>query len=79
MYVPLRISSTEIRLRWSGVLRSVGRSYWIPGSYAPALSEKQNAFLRLLKNKGFKEENVTKFGGGRHRHVHDPGIQQEPI
>jgi hypothetical protein len=26
------------------------------------LSEKQNAFLRLLKNKGFKEENVTKFG-----------------
>jgi len=38
------------------------RSYWIPGSYAPALSEKQNACLRLWKNKGFKEENVTKFG-----------------
>ena len=25
------------------------RSYWIPGSYAPALSEKCNSFLRLLK------------------------------
>jgi hypothetical protein len=31
------------------------RSYWIPGSSAPALSEKHNSFLRLLKNKGFKE------------------------
>jgi hypothetical protein len=36
------------------------RSYWIPGSSAPALSEKRNAFLRLLKNKGFKEESMTK-------------------
>jgi hypothetical protein len=55
------------------------RSYWIPGSYAPALSEKHNAFLRPLKNKGFKEESRTKFRGGRYRHVHDPGIQQEPL
>src|SRR5262249_2559453 len=31
------------------------RSYWIPGSYAPALSEKRRAFLRSLKKKGFKE------------------------
>jgi hypothetical protein len=38
------------------------RSYWIPGSYAPALSEKCNSFLRLLKNKGFKEERMTKVG-----------------
>jgi transposase len=38
------------------------RSYWIPGSYAPALSEKHNAFLRPLKNKGFKEESGAKFG-----------------
>ena len=38
------------------------RSYWIPGSSAPALSEKCNAFLRLLKNKGFKEESMTKVG-----------------
>src|SRR5229473_776848 len=34
----------------------------IPGSYAPALSEKHNSFLRLLKNKGFKEETRTKVG-----------------
>jgi hypothetical protein len=35
-------------------------SYWIPGSYAPALSEKPNSFLRLLKNRGFKEKRITK-------------------
>jgi hypothetical protein len=41
--------------------RSSGpRSYWIPGSYAPTLSEKHNSFLRLLKKKGFKEESMTK-------------------
>ena len=38
------------------------RSYWIPESYAPALSEKGNSFLRLLKNKGFREESMTKVG-----------------
>jgi hypothetical protein len=38
------------------------RSYWIPGSYAPALPEKCNSFLRLLKNKGFKKESMTKVG-----------------
>jgi hypothetical protein len=38
------------------------RSYWIPGSYAPALSENRNSFVRLLKNKGFKEERMTKVG-----------------
>jgi hypothetical protein len=30
--------------------------------YAPTLSENHNAFLRLLKKKGFKEERVTKVG-----------------
>jgi hypothetical protein len=35
------------------------RSYWIPGSYAPTLSENHNSFLRLLKNKDFKEESMT--------------------
>src|SRR4029453_5503954 len=44
----------------SGGYRS--RSYWIPGSYAPALSKKRNAFLRLLKNKGFRGERRTKVG-----------------
>ena len=38
----------------------VGRSYWIPGSYAPALSEKGNSLLRLLNNEGFSEESMTK-------------------
>ena len=38
----------------------VSRSYWIPGAYAPPLSEKHNLFLRLLQKKGFKEENMTK-------------------
>src|SRR5262249_39267631 len=38
------------------------RSYWISGSYAPTLSEKRSSFLRLLKNKGFKEERMTKVG-----------------
>jgi hypothetical protein len=41
---------------------NVFRSYWIPGSYALALSEKHKSFLKLLKNKGFKEESMTKFG-----------------
>jgi len=38
------------------------RSYWIPEADAPVLSEKRNAFLSLLKNKGFKEERMTKVG-----------------
>ena len=38
------------------------RSYWIPGSYAPVLSEKCNAFSGLLKNKGLKEERKTTVG-----------------
>jgi hypothetical protein len=31
-----------------------------------------------LKKKGFKEERATKNRVGRPRHIHDPGIQQEP-
>jgi hypothetical protein len=38
------------------------RSSWIPGSYAPALSEKGDSLLRPLKNKGFREERMTKVG-----------------
>jgi hypothetical protein len=38
------------------------RSYWIPGAYAPALSEQHKSFLRLLKDKGFEEESMTKVG-----------------
>jgi hypothetical protein len=40
----------------------IGRSYWIPGSYAPTLPKNRNSFLRLLKNKGCKEERRTKVG-----------------
>jgi hypothetical protein len=46
----------------SSIVLNQTRSYWIPGSYAPALSEKRDSFLRLLKNKGFKEERTTKVG-----------------
>ena len=38
------------------------RSYRIPGAFAPRLSKKRNAFLRLLKNKDFKEESMPKVG-----------------
>ena len=38
------------------------RSYWIPGSYVPVLSEKRNSFSELLKNKGLKEEKKAKVG-----------------
>ena len=34
----------------------------MPGSYAPTLAENRNAFLRLLKKKGFKEESMTTVG-----------------
>src|SRR5215510_7171770 len=42
--------------------RFLQRSYWMPGPYAPTLSEKRNLFLSLLKNKGFKKESRTKVG-----------------
>jgi hypothetical protein len=64
--------SCRVLARSSEIKRVVGnlevgpanrvRSYWIPGSYAPALSEMRNSFLRLLKTKGFKEQSMTKVG-----------------
>ena len=54
---------TRFTPRWScSTMLFKYRSYWIPGSYAPSLSKKHRSFLRLLKNKGFKEENMTKVG-----------------
>src|SRR5262249_1324224 len=41
---------------------SWSRSYWIPGSYAPTLSENHDSFFRLLKNKDCKEEKMTQVG-----------------
>src|SRR4030095_12930804 len=54
------------------------RSYWIPGSYVPTLSENRASFLRALKNKGFRGRENDKSRVVRHRYIHDPGIQQEP-
>src|SRR5712691_13111403 len=56
------ISGASAATRKYGTFTFSARSYWIPGSYAPALSEKRNSFLRLLKNKGFKEQRRTKIG-----------------
>jgi len=41
-------------------------------------SETRNAFIRLLKNKGFKEDTGRTNRVVRHGFIHDPGIQQEP-
>ena len=41
-------------------------------------SETRNAFIRLLKNKGFKEDAGRTNRVVRHGFIHDPGIQQEP-
>jgi hypothetical protein len=54
------------------------RSYGIPGSYAPMWSGQRSSFVRPLNNKNFEEKRVTKKRVGRSRHMHDPGIQQEP-
>jgi hypothetical protein len=48
------------RLARAPTIRS--RSYWIPGSYAPTLSENHDSLLRLWKNKGFKEEKMAQVG-----------------
>ena len=45
----------------------VERAYWIPGSYAPTLSENHNSFLRTLKNKGFRGGENDKSRVVRHR------------
>jgi hypothetical protein len=41
-------------------------------------SETRNACIRLLKNKGFKEDAGRTNRVVRHGLIHDPGIQQEP-
>jgi hypothetical protein len=37
-------------------------SYWIPGSYAAIWPKALHSTLRLLKNKDFEEERMTKIG-----------------
>src|SRR5262252_8944568 len=54
------------------------RSYWIPGSYAPPWSEKRTSLLKAIEKEGLQRGNGDNNEVGRHRHIHDPGIQQEP-
>src|SRR3989442_3651638 len=42
--------------------RITSSSYWIPGSEASMVPRNLHLFLRALKNKGLKEEIVTKIG-----------------
>jgi len=49
-------------IRPTSTIGFIGRSYWIPGSYAPMRSENRHSFRRPLKKKGVKEERVTKVG-----------------
>jgi hypothetical protein len=57
---PLLCERDGVQLLNHTVSTFVDRSYWIPGAYAPTLSENHDSFLRLLKNKDFKEESMTK-------------------
>src|SRR5262245_8859580 len=54
------------------------RSYWIPGSYAPPWSEKCTSLLKAVEKEGLQGGKGDNSWVGRHRHIHDPGIQQEP-
>src|SRR5262245_40116296 len=55
------------------------RSYWIPGSYAPPWSEKRTSLLKAIAKEGLQGGKGDNSWVGRHRHIHDPGIQQEPL
>src|SRR5215831_4824748 len=55
-----------------------GRSYWIPGSYAPTWSEKRTSVLKAIEKEGLQGGQGDNNWVVRHRHIHDPGIQQEP-
>jgi hypothetical protein len=46
----------------AGPSRRRQRSYWIPGAYAPPLSEKRASSLRPLQKKGFPKKSVTQVG-----------------
>jgi hypothetical protein len=45
-----------------GINGFLGRSSWIPGSYASIFPKALNSFLRPFKNKGFEVERMTKIG-----------------
>src|SRR5262249_20553387 len=54
------------------------RSYWIPGAYAPPWSEKRTPLLKAIEKEGIQGGKGDNNRVGRPRHIHDPGIQQEP-
>jgi hypothetical protein len=54
------------------------RSYWIPGAYAPPWSEKRTSLLQAIEKEGLQGGKGDSNWVGRPRHIHDPGIQQEP-
>src|SRR5262249_41038257 len=54
------------------------RSYWIPGSYAPTWSEKRTSLCKTIEKEGLQGDKGNNNEIGRPRHIHDPGIQQEP-
>jgi hypothetical protein len=54
--MPLLIAAAKALLQFRYCLDAL---IGFRGSYAPMLSEKHHSFLRLLKNKGFKEESMT--------------------
>src|SRR5262249_45044398 len=56
---------------------NLGRSYWIPGSYAPPWSEKRTSLLKAIEKEGLQGGKGDNNWVGRPRHIHDPGIQQE--
>src|SRR5215471_9166705 len=57
---------------------STARSYWIPGSYAPTWSEKRTSLCKAIEKEGLQGGQGDNNWVGRHRQIHDPGIQQEP-
>jgi Alpha/beta hydrolase domain len=56
----------------------MGRSYWIPGSYAPGIVREARLLFKAIEKEGLqggKRDNHWLYDIGK---SHDPGIQQEP-
>jgi xanthine dehydrogenase molybdopterin-binding subunit B len=50
----------------------------MPGASAPPWSEKRTASLKVIGKEGLQGGKGDNHWGGRPRHIHAPGIQQEP-
>src|SRR5262245_24034400 len=53
-------------------------SYWIPGLCSNVVRE-SSRILKAVEKAGRHGGESDKSRGVRHRHIHDPGIQQEPF